>query len=65
MWQKIGEKIRHTVEQDGWPTGRLTISMGIATVTSEDTETTLIKKQMKHCMDRKSMDETKSLIFMR
>lgn len=32
------------MEQDGWPTGRLTISMGIATVTSEDTETTLIKK---------------------
>jgi len=42
--KEIGEKIRHTVEQDRWPTGSLTISMGIATVTSEDTETTLIKK---------------------
>lgn len=42
--KEIGEQIRHTVEQDDWPTGCITISMGIATVTSEDTDTTFIKK---------------------
>ena len=63
--KEIGEQIRHTVEQDDWPTGCITISMGIATVTSEDTDTTFIKKQTKHCMYRKRMDETKLPIFMK
>jgi len=41
--KELGEQIRQTVALDNWPTGQVTISIGMATVTLEDTGTTLIK----------------------
>ena len=40
----IAEQIRRVVEQAEWQTGRVTISIGIATVTEEDTDATILKK---------------------
>jgi diguanylate cyclase (GGDEF)-like protein/PAS domain S-box-containing protein len=40
----IAEQLRQTVEQAQWQTGRITISIGIATVTEEDTDMTILKK---------------------
>lgn len=39
----IGEQMRHTVEDAQWETGGLTISMGIATFTAKDSDSTIIK----------------------
>ena len=41
--KELGEQIRKTVALDHWPAGQVTISIGMATVTSEDTGTTLLK----------------------
>ncbi len=41
--KEIGEQIRKTVAFDHWPAGQVTISIGMATVTLEDTGTTLLK----------------------
>ncbi len=40
----IAEQIRQVVEQAVWQTGKVTISIGIATVTEEDTDATILKK---------------------
>ena len=40
----IAEQLRQTVEQAQWPTGKITISIGIATVVDKDTDATIIKK---------------------
>jgi diguanylate cyclase len=40
----IGEQLRQTVKQDNWPTGRITLSRGIATITAGDTDMPFIKK---------------------
>lgn len=41
--KEVGEQIRKTVAFDHWPAGQVTISIGMATVTLEDTGTTLLK----------------------
>ncbi|MGE7984849.1 diguanylate cyclase [Lysinibacillus fusiformis] len=41
--KELGEQIRKIVALDHWPAGQVTISIGMATVTSEDTVTTLLK----------------------
>lgn len=41
--KEIGEQIRKTVAFDHWPAGQVTISIGMATATLEDTGTTLLK----------------------
>lgn len=41
--KSIAEQLRHTVELAQWQTGRLTVSIGIATCTAEDSETTILK----------------------
>ena len=41
--KELGEQIRKTVALDYWPAGQVTISIGMATVTSEDTGATLLK----------------------
>ncbi|MFJ5764627.1 sensor domain-containing diguanylate cyclase [Lysinibacillus sp. NPDC093210] len=40
----IAEQLRQAVEQAHWQTGRITISIGSATVTEEDTDLTILKK---------------------
>ncbi|MEK5331836.1 sensor domain-containing diguanylate cyclase [Lysinibacillus sp. FSL W8-0992] len=40
----IAEQLRQAVEQAQWQTGSITISIGIATVTEEDTDLTILKK---------------------
>lgn len=42
--RRIAEQIRRVVEQAQWQTGKVTISIGIATVTEEDTDATILKK---------------------
>ncbi|GEC80489.1 sensor domain-containing diguanylate cyclase [Lysinibacillus sphaericus] len=40
----IAEQLRQTVEQAQWQTGRITISIGIATATDNDSDVTILKK---------------------
>ncbi|MFJ7665690.1 sensor domain-containing diguanylate cyclase [Lysinibacillus sp. NPDC097195] len=40
----IAEQLRQAVEHAQWPTGSITISIGIATVTDKDNDVTILKK---------------------
>ncbi|WP_409370370.1 sensor domain-containing diguanylate cyclase [Lysinibacillus sp. 38-6] len=40
----IAEQLRQAIEVAQWPTGKITISIGIATVTEKDNDVTILKK---------------------
>lgn len=54
----IAEQLRQAVKQAKWQTGRITVSVGIASAIKTDNETTIYKELIRPYMPLRKMVET-------